>query len=211
MSIHGFLKTTNFHRKWWKKRQIDWTQAYMNPDHPHRGVIVEKLKSLYPFRSILEVGCAAGANLYRIKQAFPQSDIGGIDWNEKAIETAKQYLPKASVLQVGEATDVYIGSKGADVLMSDMCYIYLDKKNFRKAILEAKRVARKGVLFCEFNHTNWFMRQMIRITTGYNAYNFRVELERIGFRDIEITKLTPKDWPETEKENGLRCIITARS
>ena len=183
----------------------------MTPEHPHRDVIVEKLKSLYPFRSVLEVGCAAGANLYRVKQAFPKSDIGGIDWNAQAIETAKQYLPKASVLQVGEATDVYIGSKGADIVMSDMCYIYLDKKNFRKALEEVKRIARVGVLFCEFHHKNWFMRKLLRITTGYNSYNFRKELRRAGFSDIQFYKLTERDWPGGNPQKDFGWIIVAKA
>src|SRR3990167_1995895 len=149
MTIRGILKTTKYWHNYWATRHIDWNQAYMTPDHPHRNLIINELKR-FRFRSVLEVGCAAGANLYKIKQVFPHSDIGGIDWNAMAMETAKKYLPKASVLQVGEATDIYISNKGADILLTDMCYIYLNKRNFRKALKEAKRIARVGVIFCEF-------------------------------------------------------------
>src|SRR3990167_5836020 len=191
MDIKGILKTTSWHRKWWKARKIDWNQAYMNPAHPHRQLIVDKLKGFGIFRSVLEVGCAAGANLYKIKQNFPGSDVGGIDWNADAIEEAKRMLPKASVLQVGEADDIYISSKGADIVLSDMCFIYLSKAIFQRAIREAKRVARVGIIFCEFNETHWLKRLAIKLSTGYNAYDYRKELERAGFHDIEIQKLTP--------------------
>ena len=201
----------SYWRKYWKGRKLGWRQAYTDVNHPHRQVIIDKLKGFGVFRSILEVGCAAGANLYKIKQAFPGADVGGLDWSAEAIEEAKRLLPKASVLQVGEAQDIYISNKGTDILLSDMCYIYLDKKNFRSALKEAKRVTRVGVIFCEFNATSWFKRTGIKMLTGYNAYDYRKELERAGFYDIEIQKLTTAEWPGTEKEKGLRAIITARA
>ena len=208
--MRGLFKTTNRHRKYWKNRKIDWATAYGNFDHPHRQLIVNALQQFLPFRSVLELGCASGANLVRIKQAYPFSDVGGLDWNADAIETAKKFLPQAGVLQVGEATDVYISSGGADVVLTDMCYIYLGPKDFLQAIREARRVARKGVIFCEFHEPKWWKRVAIKWTAGYNAHDYRKSLEKIGFHDINIVKLTPQDWPETEKENGLRAIITAR-
>ena len=102
MGIKGILKSTKYHRKYWKNRKnIDWKAAYgpQEPEHPHRNVIVDTLRR-FDFRSVLEVGCAAGANIYRIKEAFPRADVGGIDWNEEAIEEAKRMLPRATVLQV---------------------------------------------------------------------------------------------------------------
>ena len=207
--VKAILKP-GYWRGYWKGRKLGWKQAYTDTNHPHRQVIIDRLKGFGIFRSVLEVGCAAGANLYKIKQTFPGADVGGIDWSEGAIEEAKKILPK-SILQVGEATDVYISGKGADILLSDMCYIYLDKKNFRKAIKEAKRVARVGVIFCEFNETNWFKRIGIKMLTGYNAQDYYKELTRAGFYDVEIKKLTTDEWPGTEREKGLRAIITARS
>ena len=211
MGYKGIAKTTGYWRRYWKERKIDWNQSYMNPDHPHRQIIIDKLRNFGVFRSILEVGCAAGANLYKIKQNFPGADIGGLDWNADAIEEAKRMLPRASVLQVGEATDIYISNKGADILLSDMCFIYLSPGEFKKAIKEARRVARVGVIFCEFHQEKWIKRLLVKIFTGYNAYNYRKELIKAGFHDIEITPLTTKQWPDTEKEKGLRCIITART
>ena len=198
-------------RRYWKNRTLGWKQSYTDADHPHRQVIINKLKTFGVFRSVLEVGCAAGANLYKIKQVFPGADIGGIDWSSSAIEEAKKILPKASVLQVGEADDIYISSKGTDILLSDMCYIYLNKRNFRKAIKEAKRVARVGVIFCDFHETNPFKRMGVKMLTGYNAHDYHKELTRAGFHDIEIQKLTPAEWPGTEREKGLRAVITART
>lgn len=210
MTFRGILKSTRYWRNYWKKRQLDWVQSYMTPDHPHRQIIVNKLKG-FNFRSVLEVGCGAGANLVKIKQSFPWADVGGVDWNAEAIETAKKYLPLASVLQVGEAADIYISSKGADLILSDMCYIYLDKKNFRKALIEVKRVARMGIILCEFHHSNWVMRKLLKWASGYNAYNYETELKRAGFNDIELYKLTEQDWPGGEPQKSYGYVIMARA
>lgn len=206
----NLFKTTKDHRQYWKTRKIDWKQSYWTPEHPHRNRIVELLGN-FDFHSVLEVGCAAGANLQRIHEVFPRADIGGIDWNADAIGTAKGLLPRASILQVGDATDIYLSSKGADILLSDMAFIYLDKRNFRKALKEAKRVARKGVIFCEFHHSRWVMRVFLKYAAGYFAYNFRRELEREGFYDIAMYKLTDEDWPGGEPQKTFAWIITART
>lgn len=41
--------------------------------------------------SVLEIGCAGGATLQRIKKKFPNSKVYGVDINYAAIENAKQY------------------------------------------------------------------------------------------------------------------------
>lgn len=208
--MKGLFKTTNYFRKYWQKRKIDWAKAYMTPEHPHRSLIIDKLKD-FKFKTVLEVGCGAGANLYRIKTIFPWVDVGGIDWNAEAIETAKIYLPKVAVLQVGEASDIYLSHKGTDILLSDMCFIYMDKKNFRKALREAKRVAKFGIVFCEFHHSNWFMRKALKLGTGYNAYDYKKELEREGFYDIKMTKIKEEHWPGGEPQKSYGWVISAKS
>ena len=209
ITIKGIFKTTNWHRKWWKDRKLDWASAYGNPEHPHRMKIIEALKQ-FRFTSVLELGMGAGANLVLIKQHFPKVDVGGIDINAEAVEVARKVLPNAGVLQTGEATDVYLSNRGSDMILTDMCYIYLSLKDFKKAIKEAKRMARRGVVFCEFHEPRWWRRWLIKLATGYGAFDYRKALMKEGFHDIRITPLTPKDWPDTEEEKGLRAIIVAR-
>lgn len=209
--VKGILKNTKFFRNFWKKRVIDWTQAYFTPDHPHRKLIVEAVRDFRVLRSILEIGCASGANLYAIKRAFPHVDVGGIDWSQDAIDCAKKMLPFSSVLQVGEATDIYLSDKGTDIGLTDMCLIYLDKNNFRQALKELKRISREGIILCEFHSSNWVLRNGLKFTTGYNAYDYEKELTLAGFHDIQFKKLTEQDWPGGEPQKTFGYLITARS
>lgn len=209
MGYAGILKNTAWHRRYWQRRKIDWHAAYFSPEHPHRQMLIDALRQ-FSFRSVLEVGCGAGANIYLVKKNFPHSDVGGIDWNEDAIQAAREHLPRASVLQVGEATDIYISNKGADIIMSDMTYIYLDRKNFRQAIREAKRVARNGVVFCEFHSPSFWMRRALKLASGYHAYDYAKMLAKEKFHDIKLVKVPEEKWPGGEPQKTYAFIITAR-
>ena len=91
-----------------------------------------------------------------------------------------------------------------------MCLIYLTKKNFRKVLEEARRVARVGMVFCEFHHKSWFRRQILRWTSGYNSYDFEKELKKAGFYDIQMYKLTEQDWPGGNPQRDYGWIISAK-
>ena len=157
------------------------------------------------------MGCGGGANLYAIKQEYPHADIGGIDWSAALITEAQKILPKASILQVGEATDVYISNKGSDMILSDMCFIYLNGKEFKKAIKEAHRVARVGAIFCEFHSKSWWKRLLLRFNFGYFAHDYQKALKKEGFHDIEVYKMTEEDWPGGNPQKDYGYIISARS
>lgn len=191
--LHNFF--TNRHNRYWSNRQIDWRQAYWNPEHPHRDLIVKALSNI-KFGSIIEIGCASGANLGRIKQAFPHVQIGGIDVSEDAIKTALEIFgDKADVLEVGNATKIFLSDKSTDVVLTDAVMIYIDPFDINKAIKEIKRVTRKNVLFVELHSKSWWERLAIRLFSGYNLYNWPKLLEQHGFYNIEILKIPEHIWP----------------
>jgi len=82
--------TTKHWTQYWDNRNINWEEAYYPPDHSHRNLIIEALSKMR-FQSLLEVGCASGGNLARIKHAFPRAELGGIDVSKESIMTAKIY------------------------------------------------------------------------------------------------------------------------
>ena len=164
---------------------------------------------LKKFGSIIEIGCASGANLYKIRQNFPNVEIGGVDINKDAIEMAKQLIPSAAVLEVSDATKVFLSDKSVDIVLTDMALIYISPFKIGKAIDEIKRVARKDIILCEFYHKNWIKRQFLRLA-GYNAYNYKNLLARKGFWDIEVYKLNDKDWPGGQPQKTFGSIVLAK-
>lgn len=73
--------------------EINWIASYWNLEHPHRDLIVDIIRK-NPVRSVLEIGCGCGANLYRIKKEFPEVRVAGCDINEDAIRTAQKQFNK---------------------------------------------------------------------------------------------------------------------
>lgn len=204
------IKSTNTHKKFWEKRKINWEQDYLLADgalnHPHRQMIIDALSKLQ-FTSVLEVGMGAGANLVRIKQQWPASEVGGFDVNLDAVKVAGKYLPSAKYMDVGEASDIFLSDKSVDVILSDACLIYTDPTKIRGTLLELKRVARHYVILCEFHHESFWKRLKLRLTSGYHAYNYEKLLDELDFFDIQITKIPKEVWSGTPWEEFGNIIV----
>ena len=200
--------TTAQHKKYWGSRKIDWATHYGNWDHPHRFVISSILSKL-PWFSLIEIGCGAGANLINIVKNIPGRQLGGVDVNPDAIETAQKFLTGA-MLRVGSGDDVMLSDKSVDVILTDMMLIYVSPRNIDSYIKELRRLARNYVVLCEFHHSSFIKRLLLRLKTGYNAYNYEKLLQQHDFYDILTYKLTEKDWPGGDPQRSFGNIIVAR-
>lgn len=206
------MKTTRTHKSYWKKRKIDWISAYLNPTHPHRAIIVEKMARFRPIGSVFEIGCGAGANLYLIKKLNPKIQVGGIDINEDAIKTARQALGvNPEFFEVGSYDKIFAGDGSTDIVLTDMALIYADHRTALKTLKEAKRIARKGIVLCEFHSESFIKRKGLWLASGYYSYNYKKLLEDAGFFDPEFYQLTEQDWEGVRQEGNFRWIITAKS
>lgn len=202
------LKSTEQWKSYWANRKIDWLKSYGNWDHPHRFLITAALGT-FGWRSLFEVGCGAGANLVNIVKNVPERQLGGCDIAPEAIEAAKKQL-QGAILKVGSVEDIMMSDSSTDVVLSDMCLIYIEPSKIDGVIEEIKRVGRSHVVFCEFHHEGWMKRLLLRLKTGYNSYNYRSLLEKHGFYDIQIGKIPEKYWPGGEPQKTYGNIIIAR-
>jgi ubiquinone/menaquinone biosynthesis C-methylase UbiE len=186
--IKDLIPFNNFlsyrHKRFWLTRDINWEESYFTPDHPKNDLLVEVLKNIR-FGSIVEVGCASGGNLARIKREFPDVEVGGIDISPQAIEEAKRLIGDyVAVLEVSPAHKIFLSDKSVDVVMTNMCLIYVDPFHIKKTIKEIKRISRSYVIFVEFHNEHWFNRLVCRLFNGYNMYNYYKLLSKHGFHDI---------------------------
>ena len=206
----NIFKTTKDHKKYWQERKIDWKTSYLDTwNHPHRAVLTYMLSQLQ-FFSLMEIGCGSGPNLAAIlKSGLPQKQLGGIDINDDAVQLAKKTF-KGGVFFTCPADDIMMTDKSADVLLYDMCLIYVDMFGIDKHIKEMKRVARKYVVLCEFHHKSWWMRMWLKWTSGYNAYDWEKKLKKADFYDVIKYKLTPEDWPGGNPQKTFGWIFIAK-
>jgi ubiquinone/menaquinone biosynthesis C-methylase UbiE len=148
----------------WKFRHIfqkSWPDdciSEISMEHPHRKVLIQEIAKFYPFKNVLEIGSASGANLFLLARRFPEVKFYGIDINAKAVEAGKKYLKKNGIknvfLRVGNIMDIKnIGSKSMEVVFSDAVMMYIGNEKLNFIIKEMSRVAEKVILLCE-HHTD---------------------------------------------------------
>lgn len=203
-----YFKSTKAHEKFWTDRDIDWEKDYLSTwNHPHRMEIIDELKTLR-FGSILELGCASGPNLVLIQKMFPKVQVGGVDINEQAINTAKKYLASTSVLEVGPIDNLFFSTKSGDIILTDASLIYIGHDKIDRVMQEIKRVGRNRLIMVEFHSVNPLKRWALKLASGYNAYDYKKLLQKHDFYDIEITKL-PDYW-DGEPWKTFGHLITAK-
>lgn len=202
------FKTTEQHKKYWQERKIDWKSHYQNWDHPHRFLISHILGSI-PWYSLIEIGCAAGANLMNIVQQFPGRQIGGIDLNPDAIAQAEKTF-QGALLKVGSGDNIMMSDNSTDVTLTDMTLIYVSRRDIDRYVKELKRVSRNYVVLCEFDSKSWWSRLKLKLSTGYNAHDYERILKKWGFYDIVKYKIPPELWEGGEPQKTFGYIIVAR-
>lgn len=204
-----FFRSTNYHRNYWKNRQIDWKQAYTSTwNHPHR-YLISKVLTTFQWLSLIEIGCGSGANLINIVRAFPGRQVGGVDINPDAIEEAGKSFG-GGFFKVCSGDDVMMSDDSTDVVLSDMALIYVGPRKIKDYLKEMKRIGRHHIVLCEFHSSSWWQRMKLRFSSGYYAYDYNKLLRKLGFYDIIIYKLTEEDWPGGNPQKDYGYIIKAR-
>ena len=169
---------------------IDWKKDYLSSwNHPHRQLLVDVVKGYgRNVGSICELGCASAPNLVKFAKEMPGLQLGGADPVPEAIDMAKKVLPGA-IFDVRSADNLYFADNSVDVTLTDMTCIYLSPFVIKKALREMKRITRSFVVLCEFYHPSMLMREALRFTSGYHAYDYPKLLEKAGFYDVKVYKI----------------------
>lgn len=188
------MKTTKSQSKWWGNRVLDWKTSYLDTwNHPHRYLITAALNT-FDWQSLMEMGVGGGANLKNIITLLKGKQVGGVDVSPTAIQFCEDNF-KGGVFKVGSTEDLMMSDKSADVILSDMTYIYVGPFKIKKNIKELRRVARNRILLCEFYIKSPIQRLLLYLKSGYFAHNWPKLLKKYGFWDIVIMKLPKEAWP----------------
>jgi SAM-dependent methyltransferase len=144
----------------WRTRHLyrhGWAHGYLETiGHPHRNQIVEAVSSFSPVDSVLEVGCASGANLVNLRERLPGTQLIGIDINRHAIAIAQRHFAargdKNIRMLAGRAdrlTD--IPNASVDVVLIDAVLMFIAPDRIRDVVAELGRVARQGLVLNEYH------------------------------------------------------------
>lgn len=144
----------------WRYRHLykrGWAEGYLNTvDHPHRPQLVDAVAAFDLVESVMEIGCASGANLICLRARFPSASLVGLDINAKAIKVARQHFldngDQHVRLIIGEADNLKaISDNSIDIVVTDAVLMFVTPDRIRAVLAEMTRVASKGLVFNEFH------------------------------------------------------------
>lgn len=178
-----------------KFQEIAWkrnSKYGMSEDHPHRTLLVEKIKKHNP-ETILEVGSASGPNLVLLSSIFPEAEIKGIDINLNFVKLGNKSFQEKNISNVkllqGKADSLPFEDKSFDVVFTDAVLIHIGPDKIKKVASELKRVAKKALILLEhhseekdelgfYNNPRW-LRNYRKLFNGH---------------EIRLTKISSEDW-----------------
>lgn len=194
-------------RRDWRNRGTDWIEEYViSAWHPHRALILDALKDLEVFYSVLEIGCSAGPNLYRIQKAFKSKFLVGIDINEASIKRARKFVPDA-VFSVASMGDFRVADSNYDIGIADAVLMYADDKLCERAFSEFDRVIRKALIIVD-----WYDESKKGVVKDFHwARNYPEWCKKHGFPNVVSVPLSEKTWPHPTWIKNGRLFIAQRA
>ena len=104
---------------------------------------MRRLLHLAPGKSVFEVGCGAGANLYLMQRDSIM--VGGMDYSPPLVDTARTVLPDALELSCGEA-DLMSAAQTYDAVFSAGVFSYFADTDYAHHVLTRMLEKSRGAL-----------------------------------------------------------------
>jgi 3-deoxy-D-manno-octulosonate 8-phosphate phosphatase (KDO 8-P phosphatase) len=176
----------------------------------------EWLVSLPPFaeaKSVMELGCAAGRNLYVLQQRRADVALYGADINADAVAHARSRVRGDFVVGDLYETGRLLEGREVDGIFTMGVLIHLHPRALPELIREMARHARRWLLFCEEISADdavvkgpaWW-RPSRKVTGEYIQWS--PNLPRV-LRDLGLT-FEVADVPKDLQGNGARHLVTVR-
>jgi len=144
----------------WRFRHVykrGWAEGYLETvAHPHRQQLVDAVGKLDPLTSILEVGCASGANLIRLRERFPTVDLIGLDINARAVAVGQKYFAdrgdtRVRFLNAHVKQLQSMPNRSVDVVLADAVLMFVTPDRIQTVLAEMGRVASKALILNEYH------------------------------------------------------------
>jgi len=183
----------------WRMGEKNWIEGYwLSRFHPHRELILQELREIYPFKSLIEIGCNCGPNLFRIQKEFPKVKLAGLDVNFLALEEGKKRLPKVD-FYIESAENFSIPDKTFDVCLTDAVLIYVPPEKIVKTLRNLIRITKKALILVEWKGKDMFG----KVEYGHWARDYKTLFRKIfKIKKVKERKIKQEEWPSknwTEK------------
>jgi len=175
----------------WRIGEENWIEGYwMSALHPHRELILEELEKLQPFKSLVEIGCNCGPNLFRIQEKFPKVKLSGVDVNIEALEVGKLRLPKVD-FYVGDVQNLFLPDKRFDISLVDAVLMYVPPEKILKAIRNLVRISKKAIILVEWKDKDVYG----KVVYHHWARDYKKLFQKVGIYKVKEIKIPKEKWP----------------
>lgn len=174
----------------WKWRHIwdrKWADTYASAQsiaHPHRTLIIEMIRPFSP-RSLLEVGCASGPNLFLITVRYPDVNVFGYDISQNAINIGKKILSGYKNVMFYNSDQEWDG-RTYDIILTDATLIYFNGKEVKDIIEKMKDRVNRALIFCEWHDEGESRTEMAHWVHDY---------KKLFGDDASLYKIPTVVWP----------------
>jgi hypothetical protein len=167
--------------------------------HPHRELVIEAVRQLAPFESLLEIGCHSGPNLVRLARSFPSARFSGLDLNPEFIAPGRAWMREQSIgnveLEVATAGSLADrASRSVDILLADAVLMYVGPEHIVETLRHMRRIARRGLVIVD-----WMLRaddsRMHHWCDLHWVHNYSALIGNFAPECIfHVTKIPPEIW-----------------
>ena len=191
--------------------EVPYPSASFPQTHPLRLATMARLFGLNPASPsrcrVLELGCADGANLLPLAEAYPESSFLGLDLSLRQIESGRETIREAGLSNVRlEQVDLLAYDPGEDqfdYIIAHGLYSWVpDAVRERILALCQRALTPLGVAYISYNTLpGWHMRGMIRHMTLYHASQFDHTAERVA-QSRALVRFLADSVPTTNNAYG---------
>jgi len=165
------LDTPNYYSQWQKMpgNPLTWQNTQEQVNHKGRAWIADHIKKTS--RSVLDIGCGIGLDY----DHYRGSDIRylGVDITPKFVEAAKQ---RGAPAEVGDVLNLRFKDESFDTIYCKDLLIHLQPGEWRRALKEMARVAKKQIITLEDRWRNETVYALIEKHASFNESKHDFEM-----------------------------------
>jgi pseudaminic acid biosynthesis-associated methylase len=147
--MSGTSTRSRLERLWAGEFGDDYVERNSAAERGREAFWKQVIERLEP-RNVLEVGCSVGGNLRWIADAIGDSNVSGIDLNEKALRLLRERLPGVDA-RVGRARELPFEDRSFDLVLTMGVLIHQPPEDLEGVMREIVRCSRSHVLCGEYH------------------------------------------------------------
>ncbi len=153
-----------------------------------QDLLIERLHEL-DFTSAFEAGCGFGWNIRRVKEEFPRTRVGGVDFSFGQLMNARAYMEGMERrLAMGDNRALPFTDNAFDVGFSVGVFMNIHGDDIETALGELIRVSGKYIIQFEYddNHTTPELRDKRAFKTNIVSHDYAALYGKLGQRVIDF-------------------------